>query len=374
MQPLRVPFLDVGAAYLELRPQIDEAIHRTLASGWYLLGSETQAFERRFAAYSEARACCGVANGLDALSLSLRALGIGVGADVLVPSNTFVATWLAISFVGATPIPVEPDPETFTIDPARIASAVTPSTRAIIPVHLYGHPADMDPILEIARRNGMAVIEDAAQAHGARYRGRRIGALSQATTWSFYPGKNLGALGDGGAVTSADTRLIEDVRVLGNYGSRTKYEHEVQGLNSRLDEIQAAVLSVKLRCLDEWNERRRGVAEIYGRELAGLGLDLPSSAPWAEHVWHLYVVRVPSGRDELREKLSESGVDTIVHYPKSPHRQPAYSAMGFGPGDFPVAERLDAEVLSLPIGPHLSPKEVEHVVKSIRSLCRAGGD
>lgn len=369
---MNVPFLDVGAAYRECARDIDAAVRRTLESGWYLLGNETKQFESDFAAYTDSAHCVGVANGLDALMLALRAMEIGPGDEVIVPSNTFIATWLAVSYVGATPIPVEPDMATYTIDPTGIEQAITERTRAIIPVHLYGHPADMDAILAIAARHGLRVLEDAAQAHGGRYKGRRIGAIGDATTWSFYPGKNLGALGDGGAVTTNDATLATQVRTLGNYGSRVKYEHIEVGVNSRLDEIQSAVLAAKLRRLDEWNDRRRRVAACYDAELAGLGLALPRPSDWAEPVWHLYVVRVPDDRAGFQHELHERGINTVVHYPCSPHLQPAYASLGYARGDFPLAERLDAEVLSLPIGPHLSDEQVSHVIAGVRDLCRAG--
>lgn len=370
--PATVPFLDVGAAYRELRTEIDAAMRRTLDSGWYLLGAETKAFEQVFATYTASAHTVGVANGLDALCLALRAMGVGSGDEVIVPSNTFIATWLAASSVGATPVPVEPSAETFTIDPALIEAAVTPRTRAIIPVHLYGHPADMGPILDIARRHDLRVLEDAAQAHGARYRGQRIGAIGDVTAWSFYPGKNLGALGDGGAVTTNDAEIAGRVRGLGNYGSRVKYDHEQLGVNSRLDELQSAVLATKLPRLDEWNARRRAIASRYATELDGLGLGLPATAEWAEHVWHLYVVRVPDDRDGLRQRLLDIGVETVVHYPRSPHLQKAYAPMGFSAGDFPRAESMDREVLSLPIGPHMRAEQVDRVVEAVRSLCLAG--
>lgn len=368
----RVPFLDVGAAYRELQSAIDAAVRRTLESGWYLLGAETKAFEESFSAYTGAANTVGVANGLDALCLALRALGVGTGDEVIVPSNTFIATWLAASSVGATPVPVEPSPDGFTIDPALVEAAVTSRTRVVIPVHLYGHPADMGPIVEIARRRGLRVLEDAAQAHGARYRGQRIGAIGDATAWSFYPGKNLGALGDGGAVTTDDDELAGRVRGLGNYGSRVKYEHEQLGVNSRLDEIQSAVLAQKLTRLDEWNARRREIASQYAAALGDLGLVLPVTAEWAEHVWHLYVIRVPDDRDGMRRRLSAMGVETVVHYPKSPHLQKAYAPMGFAAGDFPRAEAMDREVLSLPIGPHMRAAQVERVIEAVRSVSLAG--
>jgi len=252
-----IPFLDLGAAYRELKTEIDAAVHRVLDSGWYILGPEVEAFEAEWAAFCEADHAVGVANGLDALILALRALDIGAGDEVIVPSNTYVATWLAVTAVGARPVPVEPDLATHNIDPARIAAAISPATRALLPVHLYGQPADLDPILTIARQHGLTVIEDAAQAHGARYKGQRIGAHGDVVCWSFYPGKNLGAQGDGGAVTTNRADLADRISVLRNYGSRVKYVNEVQGVNSRLDPIQAAVLRAKLRHLDAWTERRR---------------------------------------------------------------------------------------------------------------------
>lgn len=359
---MQIPFLDVGAAYRELKPEIDAAISRVLDSGWYILGPEVDAFEAEYAAYCEAEHAIGVANGLDALHLALLAMGVGPGDEVIVPSNTYIATWLAVSQCGATPVPVEPVEATYNIDPARIEAAITPATRVILPVHLYGQPADLDPILAIARQHGLRVLEDAAQAHGARYKGRRIGAHGDAVAWSFYPGKNLGALGDGGAVTTNDPELADRIRVLRNYGSRVKYVNEVKGFNSRLDPIQAAVLRVKLRVLDEWNARRSGIAQRYLEGLAGSGLVLPQVPEWAEPVWHLFVVRHPQ-RDALVKRLNEAGVGTLIHYPVPPHLQGAYAEMGFGVGAFPVAERMADEVLSLPIGPHLSATSIEPICR-----------
>ncbi|CAM5299111.1 DegT/DnrJ/EryC1/StrS family aminotransferase [Thauera mechernichensis] len=362
---MKVPFLDLHAAYLELKPEIDAAIARVLDSGWYILGPEVDAFEAEYAAYCEAEHAIGVANGLDALHLALLAMGVGPGDEVIVPSNTYIATWLAVSQCGATPVPVEPVEATYNIDPARIEAAITPATRVILPVHLYGQPADLDPILAIARKHGLRVLEDAAQAHGARYKGRRIGAHGDAVAWSFYPGKNLGALGDGGAVTTNDPELADRIRVLRNYGSRVKYVNEVKGFNSRLDPIQAAVLRVKLRVLDEWNARRRGIAQRYLEGLAGSGLMLPQVPEWAEPVWHLFVVRHPE-RDALVKRLNEAGVGTLIHYPVPPHLQEAYSEMGFGVGAFPVAERMAGEVASLPIGAQMAAEGVE----VISGVCR----
>jgi dTDP-4-amino-4,6-dideoxygalactose transaminase len=361
-----VPFLDLRAAYLELKPEIDAAVARVLDSGWYILGEEVDAFEAEFAAYCEANHCVGVANGLDALILSLRALAIGPGDEVIVPSNTYIATWLAVSTVGATPVPVEPDPATFNIDPARIEAAITERTRAIIPVHLYGQPADLDPILEIARRRGLFVVEDAAQAQGARYKGQRIGAHGDVVCWSFYPGKNLGAMGDGGAVTTDRADLADRIRMLRNYGSREKYVNDIKGVNSRLDPLQAAILRVKLARLDEWNERRRDIARAYGDALGGAGLTLPRTPDWAEPAWHLYVVRSPE-RESLRARLGAAGVGTLIHYPIPPHMQEAYRELGYARDDLPWARRLADEALSLPIGPHMRQEDVALVAKVLRA-------
>jgi dTDP-4-amino-4,6-dideoxygalactose transaminase len=350
---MNVPFLDLHAAYLELKDELDAAYRRVMDSGWYILGPEVAAFEAEFAAYCEAVQCIGVASGLDALHLVLRALGIGPGDEVIVPSHTYVATWLAVSQTGATPVPVEPDERTYNIDPARIEGAITPRTRALLPVHLYGQPADLDPIMELARRHGLKVIEDAAQAHGARYKGRRIGGHGDAVAWSFYPGKNLGAIGDGGAVTTNDPELADRLRVLRNYGSRVKYVNEIQGYNSRLDPLQAAFLRVKLRHLDDWNERRQAIAAFYLRRLADTDLVLPDVPSWADPVWHLFVIRHPQ-RDALQRRLFEAGIDSLIHYPIPPHKQAAYGPTGFATRALPIAARIADEVLSLPIGPQLS--------------------
>lgn len=360
---MSIPFLDLGAQTRELRDELNEALARVLDSGWYLLGDELAAFEREYAQFSGAAHCVGVANGLDALHLCLKAMGIGPGDEVLVPSNTFIATWLAVTYAGATPIPVEPDEHTYNIDPVRIEAAITSRTRAIIPVHLYGHPADLDPILEIAKRHSLWVLDDAAQAHGARYKGKRIGGLADATSWSFYPGKNLGALGDGGAVTTNDQDLADRVRVLQNYGSRVKYVHEVTGFNSRLDEIQAAVLRTKLKCLDEWNTRRSAIAAQYLESLSGTDLVLPQVASWADSVWHLFVVR-SAQRDALQENLRAAGIQTLIHYPIPPHLQGAYRDLGLQEGSLPISEAIHRQVLSLPIGPHLSHEEVANTVQA----------
>tara|TARA_A100001391_G_scaffold160_2_gene319 strand:+ start:18265 stop:19359 length:1095 start_codon:yes stop_codon:yes gene_type:complete len=361
-----IPFLDLHAAYIELKAEIDKAISRVLDSGWYILGPEVEAFEKEWAEYCGARKAVGVANGLDALTLALSALGIGAGDEVIVPSNTYIATWLAVSSVGATPIPVEPDPATYNIDAARLVTAITPQTRAILPVHLYGQPADLDPIISIARRYGLRVIEDAAQAHGARYKGRRIGAHGDVVCWSFYPGKNLGALGDAGAVTTDDTELAERIAMLRNYGSRKKYVNDDLGVNSRLDPLQAAVLRVKLKALDAWTDRRRAIAEAYTQALLGSGLLLPCVPDYLEPVWHLYVVR-SSKRDALQQDLAALGIGTLIHYPIPPHMQAAYAKLGLESAALSIARDLASEVLSLPIGPHLTHSEAAFVIEGIKN-------
>lgn len=361
-----IPFLDLKAPHVELREELNAAIARVVDSGWYILGPEVDAFEAEYAAYCDAHHCVGLANGLDALHLALRAMDVGPGDEVIVPSNTYIATWLAVSQCGATPVPVEPDVRTYNIDPSLIEVAITSRTKVILPVHLYGQPADMDPILTIARRHGLRVLEDGAQAHGARYKGQRIGAHGDAVTWSFYPGKNLGALGDGGAVTTNDPELADRIRVLRNYGSRVKYVNEVQGYNSRLDPLQAAVLRVKLAHLDAWNARRADVAAAYLKSMGGSGLVLPHVPDWAAPAWHLFVVRHPH-RDALQQRLSEAGVGTLIHYPIPPHKQAAYADSGFAPEAFPLASRMADELLSLPMGPHLSSESANHVVNAVRS-------
>lgn len=368
---MTVPFLDLRAAYLELKDEIDAAVARVLDSGWYILGAEVEAFEAEWADWCGAAQCVGVANGLDALILALRALEIGPGDEVVVPSNTYIATWLAVSAVGAVPVPVEPDPGTHNIDAALIEAALTPRTRAILPVHLYGQPADLDPILSLARARGIAVVEDAAQAHGARYKGRRIGAHGDIVCWSFYPGKNLGAMGDAGAITTDRAELADRIRVLRNYGSREKYLNEVQGVNSRLDPVQAAVLRAKLPTLDAWTDRRRDIAAQYRQALAGADLILPEVPGWADPAWHLFVVRSPN-RDGLQRRLTDAGIGTLVHYPIPPHMQDAYRALGIAPDALPVARGLAGEVLSLPIGPHLQGAEARQVCAVVtgQATCR----
>lgn len=363
----QVPFLDLGAAYRELQPEIDRAVSSVLASGWYVLGAEVERFEEEFARYCGAKHCVGVANGLDALRLSLSAAGVGPGDEVIVPSNTFIATWLAVTHVGATPVPCEPASGSFSLDPRSVQALIGPRTRAILPVHLYGMPADMDPLRELARRHGLFLLDDAAQAHGATYEGRRVGALADATAWSFYPGKNLGAFGDAGAVTTNDTGMADRLRVLRNYGSRRKYENETIGWNSRLDPVQAAVLRVKLQRLDDWNSRRRDIARLYRDQLADLAwLRLPKfQDDKAVSSLHLFVIRAQC-RDTLREHFTSNGIQTLIHYPIPPHLQPAYNNLNMREGSLPVSERLHAEVLSLPIGPHLERADAQRVVDVTR--------
>lgn len=362
-----IPFLDLKAAYLELKDELDAAYRRVMESGWYILGGEVEAFEEEFAAYCGVKHCISVGNGLDALHLILRAMNIGPGDEVIVPSNTFIATWLAVSYAGAIPVPVEPDKRTYNINPVLIEAAITNKTKAIIPVHLYGQPADMDQIIDIATKYGLKIVEDAAQAHGSRYKGRRAGSLGGAAGFSFYPGKNLGAFGDGGAVTTNDDLLAAHVRDLRNYGSHIKYHHKIQGFNSRLDELQAAFLRVKLNKLDEWNGRRRLLAKEYNHGLRNAsGIVLPFVPDWAEPVWHLYVIQVKN-RDILQGYLEANGIGSMIHYPVSPHLQRAYISLGFRK-KFPIAEELQDDVLSLPMYPQLSSLAIQFVCKTMIKL------
>ena len=365
-----IPFLNLRDSYLELKPEIDAAVARVLDSGWYILGPEVEAFEHEYAEYCQAEHCVGLADGLDALYLSLKAMGVGPGDEVIVPSNTYIATWLAVSQCGAVPVPVEPDERTYNINPELIEAAITKRTKVILPVHLYGQTADMDPILTIAKKHGLYVLEDGAQAHGAEYKGRKIGAHGDIVTWSFYPGKNLGALGDGGAITTNNAELADKIRVLRNYGSRLKYVNEVQGCNSRLDPIHAAALRVKLKYLDEWNARRAVLAEQYLEGLQNSDLVLPFVPEWAKPAWHLFVVRTKQ-RDTLQKYLEQNGVGSLIHYPIPPHKQVAYAEMKFVPDAFPLANAMADEVLSLPMGPQLSILQVEQVIHKLQGL-RAG--
>jgi dTDP-3-amino-3,4,6-trideoxy-alpha-D-glucose transaminase len=362
-----IPFLDLKAVYAELKPDLDAAYARVMQSGWFVLGKEVEAFEAEYAAYCGTKHCVGLGNGLEALELVLRAWDLGAGDEVIVPSNTYIATWLAVTAVGARVVPVEPTPAGPNIDPERIEAALTARTKAIMPVHLYGEPADMDAIMALANRRGLKVIEDVAQAQGARVRGRRTGSLGDAGAHSFFPSKNIGALGDGGAVTTDDERLAERLRVLRNYGSKVKYVNLERGFNSRLDELQAAFLRAKLPRLDAWNERRRAVAARYDDKLAGVpGLGLPRAPQWAEPVWHLYVVRT-GRRADLIKALDKAGIGSLIHYPIPPHLQEAYADLGQGKGSYPLAEQLAETVLSLPMGPHMPLEAVDKVADVVRT-------
>lgn len=366
-----VPFLDLLVAHRPIAHELEAAFQQFLASGQYMLGEQLSAFEREYAAYCGAQACVGVANGLDAMHLILRAYGIGQGDEVIVPANTYIATWLAVNLAGAKPVPVEPNPTTWNIDPGHIEAAITPATRAILLVHLYGQPADMDPIMQIAARYGLKVIEDAAHAHGAAYHGRRAGALGHAAAFSFYPGKNLGALGDGGAVVTNDAELARQIRVLRNYGSERKYHNCVKGVNSRLDELQAALLRVKLRYLDGWNAQRAAVAVRYLDAFADLPLGMPCMEENVQSSWHLFVIRTPQ-REQLATFLGEHGVMTMIHYPIPPHEQPAYAEMADLRGHLPLSEQLHREVLSLPMFPGMTDDQVMHVIQTVRKFFEHG--
>jgi len=365
---MKIPFLDLKAAYLELKDELDAAYNRVMNSGWYILGAEVEAFEREFAAYCDVKHCVGVANGLDALHLILKGYDIGDGDEVIVPSNTYIATWLAVSYAGAKPIPVEPDIDTYNIAPELIEAAITEKTKAIMPVHLYGQPAAMDEINEIAWKYGLKVIEDAAQAQGATYKGKRAGSLGDAAGFSFYPGKNLGAYGDAGAVTTDDDDLAEKIRMLRNYGSKVKYYNEVKGFNSRLDPLQAAWLRVKLKHLDQWNARRAEIAAYYRDALSEVsGLVLPFSPEWSQPAWHIYAVRHPQ-RDALQKYLESKGIGTLIHYPIPPHLSQAYENDSLPESVYGIAENNAAVALSLPIGPHLRREQQELVVKALREF------
>jgi dTDP-4-amino-4,6-dideoxygalactose transaminase len=335
-----------------------------LESGWFTQGSQLEAFEKEYAEYCGVKHCIGVGNGLDALHLILRAYDIGQGDEVIVPSNTYIATWLAVTHVGATPVPVEPDGQTYNIDPALIEAAITPRTKAVMVVHLYGQPANMDSINLIGKRYGLKVIEDAAQSHGALYRGKRSGGLGDAAGHSFYPGKNLGALGDGGAVTTNNDILADKLKMLRNYGSHIKYLNEIKGFNSRLDDIQAAFLRIKLRKLDEWNARRKIIASRYLNGLKNLNVILPFVPEWSDPVWHLFVIR-HNDRTALQSHLRKDGIETLIHYPTPPHLQEAYKEFQGAENKLPLAESMANEVLSLPIGPHMLDGHVDKIIKSI---------
>ena len=363
----KIPFLDLKSINTAYISELEASFLKVLQSGQYILGEECHTFERSYADYCGVSYCVGVGNGLEAMHLTLRAWGVKEGDEVIVPSNTYIATWLAVNYVGATPVPVEPNLETYNLDPLKIEKAITSRTKAIIAVHLYGQPADIDPIHTIAERFGLKLLEDAAQAHGALYKNRRVGSLGHAAAFSFYPGKNLGALGDAGCITTNDEALAQRIRELRNYGSEIKYHNNVRGFNSRLDELQAAFLNAKLPYLDRDNARRSVIADFYSKALSSFNdLILPISLTVTAPVWHLYVVR-HAHRNNLQKKLAHKGIGTLIHYPIPPHLQPAYADMGFGIGDFPVAEKIHQEVLSLPIGPNMEIGDAAQVVEAILS-------
>lgn len=362
-----VPFLDVGASYRELRADFDAAAKRVLESGWFLLGPELAAFEQEYADYIGVDHAVGVGCGLDALVLSLKALDIGPGDEVIVPSNTYIATWLAVSAVGATPVPVEPDERSYCIEADAISAAITRRTTAVMPVALFGMPLDMRPILDVADQASIAVVTDAAQAHGGQYHGLPFGRHGDAAAWSFYPSKNLGAFSDGGAVTTNDPQLAARLRRLRNYGSEEKYVNLERGMNSRLDELQAAFLRAKLVHLDDWNSRRFRIADRYSADLRELPLQLPERLSGRSSAWHLFVIRTGC-RDKLKIHLDSKGIQTLIHYPIPPHRQSAYSDLAAHFGPLPIADVLAAEVLSLPIGPHLTDDQVDSVISAMLSF------
>ena len=365
--PRKIPFVDLRAQTEPINDQINKAIQSVIDKTAFILGPDVANFEQNFAAFCETQYAVGVASGTSAIEMILRAFEIGPGDEVITAANTFIATVLPVSYVGAKPVLVDADPQTYNIDPATIEAAITPRTRAIIPVHLYGQPADMDAILAIARRHDLLVIEDACQAHGARYKGKRAGSLGDAAAFSFYPAKNLGAWGDGGMVVTNNEKIASAIKKLRDYGQSRKYYHDHVGYNSRLDTVQAAVLNVKLSYLDAWNAARRQHAEQYKELLSGVGLILPETATFAEPVWHLYVIQVDD-RDILREKLDERGISTGIHYPIPVHMQVAYQLLGYQPGDFPVTENAAGRILSLPMYAELKPDMIEYIANTLRSL------
>ena len=365
---IKVAFLDLYRVNQKYRDKIEFAFKKVLDSGWYILGKKVEEFENKFAKFCNTKYCVGVGNALEAMYLVLKAWDIGDGDEVIVPSNTYIATWLAISYSGAKIIPIEPNLFTYNIDYKKIKKKITSKTKAIIPVHLYGQPADMKPIMKIAKCYNLKVLEDASQAHGALYNEKRVGSLGHAAAFSFYPGKNLGCLGDGGCITTNDPKLAEKVRTLRNYGSTKKYHNKVKGYNSRLDELQAAFLIKKLIFLDRDNQHREKIADYYNQKLSKLkNLILPQSINVTKHVWHLYVVR-SKNRNGLKKKLMNKGIQTLIHYPIPPHLQPAYFDMGFKKGNFPISEKIHNEVLSLPISPAMSLAQAKFVVNSILKI------
>ncbi len=365
---MKIPQADLKAQYQTIKDEVHAAITKIIESTQFVRGSASKEFEASFAKYCETEHAVGVANGTDALMLALRALGVREGDEVITSAFTFTATAEAIYWVGATPVLVDIDPENYTLDVEKVRAAVTDKTRAIIPVHLYGHPADMDPILEVARQHDIKVLEDAAQAHGARYKGKKAGSMGHAATFSFYPGKNLGAYGDAGGVVTNDAKVADSIRALGDHGSVRKYENEFMGFNSRLDGIQAAVLNVKMKYIDEWTRRRREIAAFYNDALAHVdGVETPKESSWAECVYHLYVIQVDD-RDQVKQKLNAAGIGAAIHYPRPLHLQKAYDFLGLGRNTFPVAERAGDRVLSLPNYPEMTEEMVERVVAEVKGV------
>ena len=365
MANIKVPYLDLKAQYQSIKPEIDAAIARVLDSCQFVLGSEVAGFEQEFATYCGTTECIALNSGTSALHLALLAAGVGAGDEVITVPFTFVASVAAIIYAGARPVLVDIDPRSFTMDPAAVEAAITPRTKAILPVHLYGQPADMDPIMEVARRHGLVVIEDAAQAHGAKYKGRAVGSIGDLACFSFYPGKNLGAYGEGGAVTTSNEKYAQTVRMLRDWGQDRKYHHVLRGYNYRMEGFQGAVLRVKLRHLDAWTNARRNVVSLYNKFLGDAGVETPSEMPWAHHVYHVYTLRT-TDRDGMHAFLQEEGIQTGIHYPVPAHLQPAYSDLGYKKGAFPQSEEAANQVLSLPLYPELPAEAVAEVAKAVK--------
>ncbi len=361
----KIPFLDIRATYTNLKPEIDSAIQRTLDSGWYILGQELESFEKEFAEFCGVKYCVGVSNGLDALHLVLRAWGIGEGDEVIVPAHTYIATWLAVSQAGAKPVAVDVDEKTYNIDPNQIENAITKKTKAILPVHLYGQAVDMGPIIEMAKRYNLKVLEDSAQSHGAKFNGLRCGSIGDASGFSFYPGKNLGAFGDGGAITTNDSILAQKIMVLRNYGSKKKYVHNEKGYNNRLDEIQAAILRVKLNYIDDWNQKRRDIAKFFYNNIKNPKIQLPYWSGKDDHVFHLFVVRTKN-REKLVKGLEKAGIQTMIHYPNPPYKQKAYNH--YKHISFFNTDQLSSQIFSLPLDPTMDMNDCAYICKTINNI------
>jgi len=371
MADIKVPYLDLKAQYQSIKPEIDAAIARVLDSCQFVLGAEVASFEKDFATYCGAAECIALNSGTSALHLALLAAGIGPGDEVITVPFTFVASVAAVLYAGASPVLVDIDPRSFTMDPALIEAAITPRTKAILPVHLYGQTADMDPIGEIARRHNLLVIEDAAQAHGAKYKGRRAGSIGDMACFSFYPGKNLGAYGEGGAVITSNREYARTIRILRDWGQDRKYHHLLRGYNYRMEGFQGAILGVKLRYLDRWTEGRRAIVQKYNKLLANCEVETPTEMPWAYHVYHVYTLRA-SDRDSLHAALTAEGIQTGIHYPMPVHLQPAYRDLSYGPGAFPHSEKAASQVLSLPLFPEMTDAQIHAVMRVVRAGLHTG--